>query len=1112
MIIGNGTAGPYRLGIFFIDTTTISVIRPDSGYLPSFFYIRSLNGLLFSDPIDSGIEIRVRFETDYYGLQKVYSFYQKRFFSPTDNDSAEVDSLLSGTGSLQRENLTVSGSKSVGVSIGSFGEVNLEQGLDVRIGGEIKPGTEIDAHLTDRGSSLEGNTREISNFDMIYIALSDPHYRVVAGDQYTEWPFAGIIEGRKKIKGIMAEVKPKANHHVRAFGALAGGNFTVQTWRGEGGQGPYSFTGNGEPGFITPVGGTVKLTVNGFPCEEGEDKDYVIDYDLGTFTFTPHKPIKTEDIIRAEYEYKMFDYQRTIAGATASASIKDSALTFQGVVWSEIDNKRNPIELILTEDNIRTLTSSGDRTPPDTSALPVNRNNVLDRYASIPLYIKKDTLGAVVFFHKEPDPERPIFNDSLFEVHFREADTCGDYERTLSSKYPDYVYRYVGPCRGRYTPLTPLPAPQRLTLGEVQADLKLPYIKAQVNIAGEERDRNLFSSLDDDDNLASAAAASLFIGNRQTENRSLWLGGKMNYWSKRFDREALSAFDRKTRWNDYSLIEKPEERIIWESSVGIAPLRSITTEIMYGQKRTLDKIHTDKFGNITRLNPLKQFHLDYEGSFFRHFETDKNLYGTGNLQEVAFRLLLTDKHSGRIYCRDEWRTDSEGKGGGLVEGGIRYEFLPLNLLQEVTYTEFREGSTGLLSATDTATLLLWQQKIDFKPFSGWTINGAGSWQSRRSAGPEANNKTATLLIDLNSEIGSSDKGFFSRQNYRTTAEKASRFIQIPTYVGEGKGTHRWDSTRNEYVEDLHGAGNFILRQRDVYDSTKNMRLRKSVMNINWSLKPDRKLSGIIADLWWDGVLCLEEHIDAQTDHPLSWIPGFLSLYNIYKKDIYKGKVNLCDISYRQDALWRPPFNRSMSAKVNITPKFLHIRSYRERSLSADMEMVYKKRKFDYTNGLRCFILAHDDTSEYKGADFTLRDISATFTQTHHLFQFFDIFIRERIGWARQDDEKGKSVHKPIDSTTYLQLTPGVVCFPAGRGRIEADYTFSIVNIPGNYDYRIAGGFASGISHLININADVRISKYFMLNTSYRGELFRRGNQTGRKPDNHAFSMELQAFL
>jgi len=1118
VIVGNGTPGPYPLGRLFIDTATIEVSRVDSGFLPPWTFVSKVNGLLFSDPMDSAATLHIRFETDYYGLPKIYSFYEKRYETFSDSIRIRHDSLTAPVvGSAQHDNLVVSGYKTVGVSMGSFGQLNLEQGLDVRIGGEIRPGTELSAHLSDEGTSLEGSTREISDFDMIYVALTDPRFNVVAGDQFIEWPIDGILQGKKKIKGISASVSPKAAS-VSAFGALAGGNFTVQTWRGDGGQGPYTFTGKGESGFITPIGGTVKVTVNGKTCEEGEDESFVVDYDLGTLTFTARLLISQEDIIRVEYEYKMFDYQRTMAGATAKTAFSDSAFTVTGALWSEIDNKNNPIELLITEKEKKMLRACGDSPPLDTAVTPVDPNDVYDLYATVPLYIKKDTLGTTIFVHKIPDPSNPLKNDSLFDVEFSPSDECGDYTRDDSAGL--YVYTYAGPCNGGYSPLATLSAPQRTTSGEVRAELDLPLLQAAVDFVGQEYDRNLFSSIDDDDNLASAADISATIGKKSYDSRAFWLGGGWQYWSEMFNGEGLSAFDRKTSWNDYSLDESSASSQTWEATIGATPVANMSADVTYGQKLTHNDLTTDKISFSTRLSPLSHLRLSCNGSYFRHFNTDagedttKN--GSGHRQEALASLLFA-RHTATLSMRDEWRVEGSSAGAGLAEGGFRYEFIPLHLSEEFLLTKYRSGGRRLPESRDTGAAFTWKQSVDCKPLSRWSINGTSAWQSRRSYNIDGDKRASTLLLDLVSRISPSKKGFSSRQQYSATAEKATRYIQVPTYVGEGQGTHKWDSTRNEYVEDPQGVGSFIIQQREFYDSTTNSRLRKTKFTLEWELRPPKKepsQKGFFETLALEGALSLEEHVDATVSNPSSWLPGYLSLRNLKEEYVAQEKIPWCDLSYSQQILWSPSNNRDFRGRFMITPDYLRIRSYREPAITTELNLELKRKKTTLENNTRLFYLFHDDTSRTgPNEDFYLRDINTTFTQRRTIAGSFELSLAECLGLARQDTPGQRKISRNIDSVGYGQLTPGISWQIGDIGSVEASYTFSLVTLPSGCDYRIAKGFAQGVSHVISLSGNARIAKNFSINGSYRGEILRnRSSSDSSGRSEHLVSLEVQAFL
>ena len=542
------------------------------------------------------------------------------------------------------------------MSIGSFGQINLEQGLDVTIGGEIRPGTEINAHLTDQGTSLDGATREISEFDMIYIALTDPRFGAVAGDQYINWPISGIFRGQKKIKGLSASYSPH-NFSVGAFGALSGGFFTTETWRGQNGvQGPYTLTGKGEPGFITPIGGTVGVKVNGKKLEEGEDKDFTVDYDLGSITFTPKVMIKNEDLIRAEYEYKLFDFQRSLVGASAGFSTPDSIFSVKGALWSEADNRNHSIDISLSDSDKIALRNSGDSPPFGLTNRKVNKNDVSSDDALYPLYvIVKDSSGAQYFKHKRYDPSRPDSTNGFYYLWFTDfGEGNGEYVITDSIVHREIVYEYRGPGKGSFSPRAKLPSPQRVTAGEIAADLRLKYLTAKVDVAGRDLDKNLFSPLDDQDNRGSSVLFSFLAGKKSIDSRSLWLTGNYQYSSKNFGYEIVEAFDRDEKWDDSALVEQNSMRQLWESGIGVTPVSGLSTEFGYGQNRSDSHMVTDKFSNISRWLLGKQLSLDYNGTLFRHFEA---LKGWSRKEHVKLSYASNNTSSGLIY-RDEWQSDS----------------------------------------------------------------------------------------------------------------------------------------------------------------------------------------------------------------------------------------------------------------------------------------------------------------------------------------------------------------------------------------------------------------------------------------------------------------------
>lgn len=1101
VIYSDGGPGPYSISKRMVDSSTIEVsMGSDSISVAPWVFISEHNSLLFSEAIDSGVPLKIRFETDYFGLSKTFSLFPKLYARESELKALSDSSVLRRTSYSERENLSVSGYKSIGVSVGSFGEINLEQGLDVRIGGQIRPGTEVSAHLSDQGSSLDGATREISEFDMIYVALTDPLYGAVAGDQYISWIPSGIFKEQKKIKGLSASLHPD-RFHLSAFGALSGGIFTTETWYGRNGvQGPYNLSGNGEPGFITPIGGTVKIKLNGKTLAEGMDRDYTVDYDLGSLTFNPSVLIKDKDLIRVEYEYKLFDYQRTVLGTEVGFSSPDSIFSVKGALWSEADNRNHPIDLVLSKKDLNTLRESGDSPPMGTSERLVHHNDVSSEDALYPLYSYVKGGENDHFVHKRYDPLKPDNVSGFYNVWFTYVgEGKGDYVRTDSIVHREFVYRYAGPNQGDYSPQKELSAPERITRGEIIADLRLDLLKARVDIAGLEHDRNLFSQKDDDDNLGSSAAVTFIAGSDQIDKRGAWLQGDYLYSSRRFESETQEAYDRYKKWNDSSLAQGSGAKQIWESALGVTPVKGLSLRAGYGQNRSDSGLITDKITGGSRWLPSKWISVDYDGSYFRHHEGLSK--GTGHQENAGIKLNF-DNITGGVLYRDEWRADSSGKGAGQAGGGVELGFFPWKLRESVSFFSFRAGE-GFLAARDTGYSFLWEQSFDHRIIRGWELSAGGNYHRNvnRTSGT-----TSTFLIDLISNVEPVSCGFSSRQHYRSNSEKASVFVQVPVFAGKGLGTHVFDDSLKEYVP--HTPGDYFMQQREVYDKTIDTRIRKTTLEIDWEFRPLRKIAGILNDLSWHGTLFSEEHVDAERKNASSWIPGVSSLEDFFrKKEVSSGTY--ADLSYRQDIHWAPQGRDDLRGEFFVTPSFRKIRSYREPGVQAGLDFEYRKGRWtigDKTGYLHFF---RDDSLE---RDFHVRDINTELVQTLRITGTLDIYLKECAGWARRDYESTVKQSMSLDSCTYFQLSPGLSWRAFDRGFLDASYVFSVVNLPGDLDYRVARGFGSGLSQVFSVVSEIQVGKNFSVSGTYRGELRKLTPESGYEPPQHTLSLQVKAFL
>ncbi len=1088
-----------------MDSHSITIRFADSSSVPPWIYIADNNGVLFSEQIDSGKTMLFHYSTMYYGLPKVYSLYPKIRLRARDTLNEQTTDKKRSVSLLnQSENLNVSGYKSISVAAGNLGQISLEQGLDVQIGGELRPGTELKAHFSDQGSTLDGATREISEFDMIYVTLSDPKFDIVAGDQYVSWTIDGILSGEKKIKGLSVSVRPGL-FSVGAFGALSGGNFTTETWHGKNGlQGPYSFSGKGEQGIITPIAGTIKIKVNGKTLEEGENKDFTVDYDLGSVTFNPKILIRDQDLIIVEYEYKLFDFQRSLLGTTAGFATRDSTFSVQGVLWSEADNKNRLIDISFDSSDMAELRKAGDKPVFGYNDRVVHENDVPEVSRYEPLYQKVDSLGKTIFRFKPFDPSFPQDREGRFRVYFSYVGKGnGSYVRDVTVREYE-VYVYTGENGGDYLPLTPLSTPKRMTAGEIAGDLRLNMLKMKINVAGQDHDKNLFSSIDDDNNRSSAVRASMLAGEKSYDKRSAWLSGDYNYSSRRFNVELFDTYDRHNLWDDSTYNESEVERQFWQGNFGITPHKLLSAEIGYGQNRIDSNMTTDKFTWYSRIQPFKRIMLDYNGTLFRHHE--KSRKGM-NRKDIARLVFQQEKHNAELAYKVEWRTDSLNAGVGTVAAALQYGYLPWNLKQNFDFRQYRKGKTTLFGATDTGWAFSWEQSVDNHLSEWWKFNGLSSFHITKTGIQDKQNRlsSTTFLIDLNSEMNSRKSGFNSTQRYRLSSEKTSSFIQIPVLTVKGHGTHVYDDSLKEYVPSPFG--DYFLQQREVYDSTDGL-VRKKRLDLNWSYHPARKIKGILNDLNWYGTLLLDEHVDWRAPGWKAWVPGWFSLEQI-RNPFENKNVSYSDLSYRQQIQWMPKEWERLSGDLFGQISLRKIRSYQETSTESGFNIQVKKGNLTFSDESRFCYVFHDDSLIQ---DFYVRDFNTVLAQRLNFAEKFEIYVQECVGWARKDDPYSKDKPVKPDSSFYVQLNPGFQWRPFNQGWAEASYMFSYVPIAGELDYRMARGISAGLSHVVSVAANFQFGKHFSLSGSYRGEVNRLPFKTSFEKGLHTVIMEMKAFL
>ena len=198
--------------------------------------------------------------------------------------------------------------------------------INLSIYGQLYHSARFEAHIADNSLPFQpdGTSARIDNINMLFLRVYDTAWRIEAGDIRLEESHGSFLRQREEIKGIGGEWKGE----WRGRDSLAI-NMAVGTGKGEieraaidameGIQGPYTLFGNHDFAQIVVQAGSERVYLDGELLVRGNENDYIIDYNLGSVTFTPKRPINSHSRIVVEYETTKRTYTRMLGNVSASA-------------------------------------------------------------------------------------------------------------------------------------------------------------------------------------------------------------------------------------------------------------------------------------------------------------------------------------------------------------------------------------------------------------------------------------------------------------------------------------------------------------------------------------------------------------------------------------------------------------------------------------------------------------------------------------------------------------------------------------------------------------------------------------------------------------------------
>lgn len=503
----SGAGNARQLDSLSIIAESFLIWGPDSLPLDSVFYRL--------DPVGARITLQVPHYWKDDSLRVRYRVFPVNFVQPYFHKDTSLirepgpgEDLRPGPsplpafsqGLISSSGLLSSGSITRGITLGNQQDVSLNSAMNLQLTGNLSEQIGVAAVISDQDIPFQpdGTTRQVQDFDKLFVRLSGFGGEVTAGDFELTKPSGYFMNFSRQAQGGMVNyssgmeaagtLMPGGTLQVVAAGALAKGKYTRNRIIAiEGNQGPYKLTGASNESYIMVLAGSEKVYIDGELLVRGQDYDYVIDYNMAELTFTPRQMITRNSRIVVEFEYAERNYARSLM--FTGVEMKNQHAAFRFNFFSQQDHPGQPLFQELSDENIRRMEQAGDNPHRiyswNLDSIGFHNDRVMYRLT--------DTLGVDTVFVASTDPERAFYRVGFTYM----GQGQGNYQ-PANAAANGRVYQWVAPVdgvpQGSYDPVVQLVTPKKEQLMSLGADIQLSSnTQAGVELALSSTDSNLFS-------------------------------------------------------------------------------------------------------------------------------------------------------------------------------------------------------------------------------------------------------------------------------------------------------------------------------------------------------------------------------------------------------------------------------------------------------------------------------------------------------------------------------------------------------------------------------------------------------------------------------------------
>ena len=1083
LILGEGRRGPYFLPDSMIMQNSESVWIEQVPQQKPFYEIDYIAGeIRFQQPVPQGEHIRLVYKVFPYTVKKTYThrpLLRRVLGAPLGPAVPELKKTPEDGEEDFASQLDKSGSITRGITVGSNRGLKVNSSLNLNVSGKVAENVEVVAALTDQTTPIqpEGTTQNLQEIDKVFVKITAPNMSATMGDYNLDLGGSQFARYSRKLQGAMGSADFD-RFGLLMSGAVSKGKFRSMPLAGqEGNQGPYQLTGERGQIDIIVLAGTERVYIDGEPMVRGETNDYIIDYAAAQITFTRSRLITSDSRIVVDFQYSDEKFRRNLYAVNSHATAWNGKIQLATTFLREADDKDNPLDFTLSEENLRVLQNAGDDPQQAVVEGAVYAGPGKGRYI-------RSEQNFFVYAGKDSGDYNVVFSDV--------GDGQGDYRYKGAG-----IYEYVGGNLGRYAPVILLPTAKSHNLLDVGLDFS-PFKKIGLHgeIALSSFDVNSYSEIDDGDNQGVAQDWELRIKPDSLRLFGLNLGAvdfsghfrKIDHRFQDIDRTTEVEYNR--RWDLPQ--EASREEVVKEVQSAWRPVKGFEVGGEYGQIRKGSYFQSDRW--LLR-SQLKKANLpEYSYSIER---IDKNaslteqqgdwLRQRGKASYRLWKLRPFFEYEGEVK-KENW-SDSLATGFEFddVAGGL--EFSPSRKIGVTTKLSRRNDKdyTGGDRFADRSTATTQNVGLQLQNMGALTASLQYTHREREFADPAVSDKR-TDLAEIRTTFSPLKRALNATWNYQISNTATAKKERVYLEVSPGDGNYRFDEELNEFVNDPLGDHILRILTTDEFIPVVELKTSSTV-----KFEPQRFWAGSVRKEGEKKNIFQEtlSSVSTETYVAIEERSQEKDVWSIYLLDLSKyqnPEVTIFgNINFRQDVFLLEN-NRNYSLRLRYQSseeknnQFLEggqDRSEREKSarlksrfsnkFSSQSEFTYKQitRAFDYSGRQN-----RDIYSNQLKLDLSYRPTSP-----------LEIALESR--YAREEDR----FYEEPTRVDAIALVPRVNYSFRSKGRLRAEVEWSQVSASPSdrvLPFEMAGGRSIGSSARWDIRFDYRISSTIQATFSYSG--------------------------